>query len=144
VNEYSIVTLETRRRPQESGRVIFVTSTSTAMPPANAWAYPAQPVHPESSYTGLPSERRVSAFRYTTPVAYLLAAPFHSDNASDNVHISVVAARPAQTAQARARAVEILRSWLEPHESDDQAAAFRQLKDDLNESRSGQRKLFRD
>ncbi len=44
----------------------------------------------------------------------------------------------------RERALAVMRSWLEPHESDDQAAAFRQLKEDLNEARRGQRRLFPD
>lgn len=49
-----------------------------------------------------------------------------------------------EAAQTRARALAILQSWLEPHESDDQVAAFRQLKEDLKESRRGQRRLFPD
>lgn len=48
------------------------------------------------------------------------------------------------TALARARALKVLESWREPHETDDQAAAFRQLKKGLNESRLGQRSFFPD
>jgi len=53
-------------------------------------------------------------------------------------------ATPKDAPHSRAHALTILRSWLEPHESDDQAEAFRQLKEDLDESRRGQRKLFPD
>jgi hypothetical protein len=77
------------------------------------------------------------------PVVRVAGPPTNAAPAAETL-VAAGEAIPDQAAQARARALTILRSWLEPHESDDQATAFRQLKEELNAGRRGQRKLYPD
>lgn len=130
---------------------VAVTSTSTALSPPSAWAYAAPPVRYESSFTGSASQGNTVyqlTQDYSCPVAYLIGDRFHIDTLTDIVLVEgdvlILGIRSAQATDRRARALETLRSWLAVDDSDDQAASFRQLKEDLKESRRGQRQLFRD
>jgi hypothetical protein len=125
---------------------VVVTGTSTALPLANPWEYSVQPVRQEPSLTEVVSFPVGIAYwsgRYAHhPATYFLGDRFHTASVLGKAR-AIVEAKIGKH-DRRTQALEILRSWLEPHESDDQVAALRQLKDDLNESRHGQRKLFRD